>query len=75
MTYIKAYAQHGNAEGASKPNTKSEKILNIPYKKLAEKKNTLKRFDINIDWDGIKKRKVVKTVVRVKYLPNFWPVL
>ena len=47
--------------------TKSERISNILYKKLIEKKNTLKHFELNVDRGSIKEGKVVKTVVRVKY--------
>ena len=45
----------------------NERISYIPYKKLVEKKNTLKHFELNVDRDGIKEGKAVKTVVRAKY--------
>ena len=48
----------------------SERISNILYKKLVEKKNTQKHFELNVDRDGIKEGKAVKTVVRVKYQPK-----
>ena len=47
--------------------TKSEKISNILYKKLIEKKSTLKHCELNVDRGSIKEGKVVKTVGRVKY--------
>ena len=47
--------------------TNCERISNILYKKLVEKKNSLKYFELNVDRDGIKEEKVVEIVVRVKY--------
>ena len=47
--------------------TKSERISNILYKVLIEKKNTLNHFELNVDRGSTKEGKVVKTVVRVKY--------
>ena len=47
--------------------TKSERISNIHYKKVIEKKNTLRQFELNVDRGSIKEGKIVKTVVRVKY--------
>ena len=46
---------------------KSERISKILYKKLIEKKNTLKHFELSVDRGSIKEGNVVKTVVRVKY--------
>ena len=45
----------------------SKGLSNIPYKKLVEKKNTLKQFELNVDRDGIKEGKAVRTVVQAKH--------
>ena len=45
----------------------SKGLSNILYKKLVEKKNTLKHFELNVDRDGIKEGKAVRTVVLAKH--------
>ena len=47
--------------------TKSERMPNILYMKLQEKTYTLLHFDTNVNRDGIKEEKVMKTVVPTKY--------
>ena len=50
--------------------TNSERISTILYKKLVEKKNTLKYFELNVDRDGIKEEKVVEMLFGSNISPN-----
>ena len=56
LTRIKHTLNVEKGKGPQNPiRIQYERIQNILYKKLVEKKNTLKNFELNEDRDGIKR--------------------
>ena len=67
LTHIRHILNVINRNGPQNPIRIAKEYQILSCKKLVEKKNTLKHFELYVDRNGIKEGKAVKTVVRDKY--------